>query len=33
KVLNSLDFGVPQMRERIYFVGVKKELIDDDFSY
>jgi len=33
KVLNSLDFGVPQMRERIYFVGVKKELVDDDFSY
>jgi len=33
KVLNSLDFGVPQMRERIYFVGVKKELISDDFRY
>ena len=33
KVLNSLDFGVPQMRERIYFVGVKKELLDDDFSF
>ncbi|HIP12653.1 MAG TPA: DNA (cytosine-5-)-methyltransferase [Arcobacter sp.] len=31
--LNSLDFGVPQMRERVYFVGVKKELIDDDFEY
>ncbi len=25
KVLNSLDFGVPQMRERIYIVGFKKE--------
>lgn len=25
KVLNSLDYGVPQMRERIYFVGIKKE--------
>ena len=24
KVLNSLDYGVPQMRERIYFVGIKK---------
>ncbi len=33
EVLNSLDFGVPQMRERIYFVGVKKELVDDDFKY
>jgi DNA-cytosine methyltransferase len=33
KVLNSLDFGVPQMRERIYFIGVKKELVDDDFRY
>ena len=33
KVLNSLDFGVPQMRERIYFVGVLKELIDDEFHY
>jgi len=33
KVLNSLDFGVPQMRERIYFVGVQKELVDDDFNY
>ncbi len=33
KVLNSLDFGVPQMRERIYFVGVKKELVNDNFNY
>lgn len=33
EVLNSLDFGVPQMRERIYFVGVQKELVDDDFEY
>ncbi len=33
KVLNSLDFGVPQMRERIYFVGVQKELVSDNFRY
>jgi len=33
KLLNSLDFGVPQMRERIYFVGIRKDLIDDDFQY
>jgi DNA (cytosine-5)-methyltransferase 1 len=25
KVLNSLDYGVPQMRERIYFVGIRKD--------
>lgn len=24
KVLNSINYGVPQMRERIYFVGIKK---------
>ena len=24
RVLNSLDYGVPQMRERIYFVGIRK---------
>lgn len=33
KVLNSLDFGVPQMRERIYLVGVQKELISEDFYF
>lgn len=33
KILNSIDFGVPQMRERIYFVGIKKDLCDDNFSY
>jgi len=27
RVLNSLDYGVPQMRERIYFVGVRKDLV------
>ncbi|SJZ38605.1 DNA (cytosine-5)-methyltransferase 1 [Pilibacter termitis] len=26
QVLNSVDFGVPQMRERIYIVGIKKYL-------
>lgn len=26
KVLNSIDYGVPQMRERIYIVGVRKDL-------
>jgi len=33
KNLNSLDFGVPQMRERVYFVGVKKELVSNNFNY
>ncbi len=32
-ILNSLNFGVPQMRERIYFVGVQKDLIDKNFKY
>ncbi|MES2213294.1 MAG: DNA (cytosine-5-)-methyltransferase [Patescibacteria group bacterium] len=32
-VLNSLNYGVPQMRERIYFVGVRKDLVDKDFYY
>jgi DNA (cytosine-5)-methyltransferase 1 len=30
KVLNSIDYGVPQMRERIYFVGIRKDLVKKD---
>lgn len=26
KVLTSLDYGVPQMRQRVYFVGTRKDL-------
>ena len=33
KVLNSINFGVPQMRERIYFVGVRKDLVPKDFIF
>ncbi len=29
KVLSSIHYGVPQMRERIYFVGIKKSLLND----
>jgi len=27
RVLSSLHYGVPQMRERIYFVGIRKDLV------
>lgn len=33
QVLNSVDYGVPQMRERIYFVGIRKDLIPEDFQF
>jgi DNA (cytosine-5)-methyltransferase 1 len=33
KVVNSIDFGVPQMRERIYFVGIRKDLVPNDFIF
>lgn len=34
KVLNSIDFGVPQMRERVYFVGITKDLANsNDFIW
>ena len=29
KVLTSLDYGVPQMRQRVYFVGVRKDICVD----
>lgn len=29
RVLTSLDYGVPQMRQRVYFVGVRKDIADD----
>jgi DNA (cytosine-5)-methyltransferase 1 len=29
KVLDSQNYGVPQMRERVYFVGVRKDLMTD----
>ncbi|MFH1671162.1 MAG: DNA (cytosine-5-)-methyltransferase [Candidatus Portnoybacteria bacterium] len=30
KLITSLNYGVPQMRERIYFVGIRKDLAKDD---
>ncbi len=33
KVLNSIDYGVPQMRERVYFIGRKKQLCKHKFIW
>jgi len=33
KVLNAKDYGVPQNRERIYLIGIKKELDNGKFKF
>lgn len=33
KVLNSVDYGIPQKRERIYMVCFRKDLEINDFTY
>lgn len=33
KILNSENYGVPQFRERIYFVGIKNNLLKKDFEW
>lgn len=33
KLLNSNDFEVPQIRERVFYIGFRKDLKIDDFTY
>lgn len=33
KVLNSIDYGVPQLRERVYFVGIRNDLCYKNFEF
>ena len=33
KVLNSIDYGVPQLRERVYFVGIRKDIYTEPFIF
>jgi len=33
RVLDSINHNVPQMRERIYFVGIRKDLASDNFRF
>lgn len=33
KVVNAMDFGVPQHRERVYIVGFRKDQAVSDFTY
>ncbi|MFQ6703536.1 MAG: DNA (cytosine-5-)-methyltransferase, partial [Alphaproteobacteria bacterium] len=33
RVLNSSDFGVPQLRERVYFVGIRRDLYYRPFVF
>lgn len=33
RVLNSENYGVPQLRERVYFVGIKEELMKRTFEW
>jgi len=32
-VLKSSDYGIPQIRERVYFVGVRTDLVGKNFSF
>lgn len=33
KLVSSQDYGIPQMRERVYFVGIREDLVTDDFEF
>ena len=33
KVLSSIDYGVPQMRNRVYIVGIRNDLADKESRY
>jgi len=33
KVLNSLDFGIPQKRKRIYVISIRKDIDDGEFYF
>jgi DNA (cytosine-5)-methyltransferase 1 len=33
KVLESVDFGIPQARERVYLVGIRNDLYDEEFFF
>jgi DNA (cytosine-5)-methyltransferase 1 len=33
KVLKSSDYGIPQIRERVYFIGIREDLVEDDFEF
>jgi len=33
KLLNSIDYNTPQHRERIYFVGIRKDIPIDNFEF
>lgn len=33
QVLNSIDFGLPHSRERVYFVGIRKDINVPDFDF
>lgn len=33
KILNSCDYGIPQRRNRVFIVGVKRKYFSDNFSF
>ncbi len=33
QVLESVNFGIPQARERVYFVGIRNDIFNNDFSF